>query len=145
MQCPLKIFTSTSANFNTVFTHPEIVEETTSLYGLMVPSKIWVWLLCFFHSEEHNTYSSEAVTTNKYLSTDYPQTSATGGFCSCLQNLISLKLKEYLFSVLAINLISKLCKPPAPDAKVKANLTKVTSRINFLSVNYLLSGKCFFK
>ena len=111
----------------------------------MVPSKIWVWLLCFFHSEEHNTYSSEDVTTNKYLSTDYPQTSATGGFCSCLQNLISLlKLKEYLFSVLAINLISKLCKPPARDAEVKANKI-VTFRVNCLSVNFLLSGKCFFK
>ena len=68
VECPLKIFSSTPANFNTVFTHPEIVEETTSLYGLMAPSKSWVWLLSFLHSEERNIYSSRIVTTHKSLS-----------------------------------------------------------------------------
>ena len=54
VECLLKIFTSTPANFNIVFTHPEIIEETTSLYGLMVPSKSWVCLLSFLYSEERN-------------------------------------------------------------------------------------------
>ena len=67
---PLKIFTYTAANFNTVFTHPEIVEENTSLYGLMVPSKSWVWLLSFLHSEKRNTYTSRAVKTYKSLSSE---------------------------------------------------------------------------
>ena len=51
-----------------------------------------------------------------------------------------LKLIEYLFSVLAINLISKLCKPPASDAEVKANIIVVTFMVNFLSVNFYYQG-----
>ena len=54
VEYPLKIFTYTAANFNTVFTHPEIVEENTFTYGLMVPSKSWVWLLSLLHSKECN-------------------------------------------------------------------------------------------
>ena len=41
-ECLLRIFSSTVANFNTGFTHPDIVKEITSLYGIMVPSKSWV-------------------------------------------------------------------------------------------------------
>ena len=70
VEYPLKIFTTIPANFNTVFTHSELVEGTTSLYGLMVPSKSWVWLLPFLHSEERNIYSSRAVITHIYLSSE---------------------------------------------------------------------------
>ena len=65
VECPLKIFTSTPANFNTVFTHPGIVQETTCLYRLMVPRKSWVLLLCFLRLEKRNMYSSRAVMVHK--------------------------------------------------------------------------------
>ena len=71
VECPLKIFIPTPANFNTVFIHPVIIEETTSLYSLMVPSKSWVCLLPFLHSEELNLYSSRAVIIHHYYQSNH--------------------------------------------------------------------------
>lgn len=50
----------------------------------------------------------------------------------------------YLSSVLVMNFMSKLCNPPTHDAEVKAN-KGVTLRVNYLSVNFSLLGKLFFK
>ena len=77
------------------------------------------------------------------MSSEQPKNSTTGGFCPCLQDFLSLsKLKEYLFSVLAVNLMFKLCKPAAREAEVKANKI-VTFSVTCLSANFFIIWEMF--
>ena len=91
------------------------------------------YFLSFIQKNAIHTHQELSKHINLYHQSNYktPQQEAFA-----LQDLLSLiKLKEYLFSVLAINLIPKLSKPPARDAEIKANKI-ATFRVAYLLIFY---------